>query len=163
MEAAPKDHRSTDSGDLRRKIPAWLAGDLDERALRAFEEALAGDAALRAETGGLRVLWEDLPDRAPEGAPVDYWPIVREQLPAGKTTPFPVPASNWRMAASFAAGIIAGLGLWLLATGGPATSLAAEEELLAHDTIMETLDPIPYTSMGGVWLAALPLDEEGDR
>ena len=39
----------------------------------------------------------------------------------------------------------------------------AEEELLAHDTIFETLDPIPYDSMAGTWLAALPLDEGGGR
>ena len=40
-------------------------------------------------------------------------------------------------------------------------SAAATEELLAHDSIFETLDPIPYDSMAGIYLAMLPLDEEG--
>jgi hypothetical protein len=146
--------------DFRQQIPAWLTGGLDERALRAFEERLAGDAALRNEVEELQALWDTLPDRAPEGAPIDFWPLIRDQLPAGRVIAFPERRSGWQIAVSFAAGIIVGLGLWLLATGGPAVSTAAEEELLAHDTIFESLDPLPLDSVGGIYLAALPLDEE---
>ncbi len=49
-------NRPVDPDDLRQQIPAWLAGDLGERALRAFEEGLAGEAALRDEVGGLAAL-----------------------------------------------------------------------------------------------------------
>ncbi len=154
-------NRPVDPDDLRQQIPAWLAGDLGERALRAFEEGLAGEAALRDEVENLRNLWETLPDRAPEGTPIDFWPLVRDQLPARRTAAFPARQEQWRVAVSFAAGIIVGLGLWLLGTGGPAVSTAAEEELLAHDTVFETLDPLPLDSIGGIYLAALPLDDEG--
>jgi len=160
MEEESLFNRPVDPDDLRQQIPAWLAGDLDERALRAFEEGLAGEAALRDEVEDLRALWETLPDRAPEGSPIDFWPLVRDQLPERRVIAFPEQRSGWQVAVSFAAGIVVGLGLWLLATGGPAISTAAEEELLAHDTIFETLDPLPLNSVGGIYLAALPLEEE---
>ncbi len=160
MESEPQRNRPD---DLRQLIPGWLAGDLDERDLRAFEEGLAGEAGLREEAEELQALWENLPDRAPVGAPVDFWPLVRDQLPLHRTVAFPDKQGGWRVAVSFAAGIIVGLGLWLLATGGPSASLAAEDELLAHDSIFEALDAIPSDSMAGIYLAALILDEEESR
>ncbi len=161
MREEPDRNNPTDLEELRRQIPAYLAGMLDERAHQAFEEGMAGEDSIRSEVEELRALWDSIPDRAPETAPTDFWPLVREHLPSRRLIAFPEPQPGWRVAVSFAAGIIIGLGLWLLATGGPAMSAAATEELLAHDSIFETLDPIPYDSMAGIYLAMLPLDEEG--
>ena len=161
MREEPDRHNQTDLEDLRKQIPAYLSGMLDERALQAFEEGMSGEPSIRNELEELRILWDTLPDWAPEEAPTDFWPGIQEQLPVRRLAIFPEQQSNWRIAVSFAAGIIVGLGMWLLATGGPTASLAANEEVLAHDTIFETFDPIPYESMAGTWLAALPLDEDG--
>jgi hypothetical protein len=64
------------------------------------------------------------------------------------------------MATSFAAGVLVGLSIWLLATGGPSVTTAAEEELLAQESIFESLDPIPPESMGGIYFALLPLEDQ---
>ena len=161
MREEPDRHNQTDLEDLRKQIPAYLTGMLDERTLQKFEEGMSGEDSVRSEVEELRAIWDSLPDWAPEGAPTDFWPGIREQLPVRNLVPFPERQSGWRFAVSFAAGIIVGLGMWLLATGGPAPGFAAEEELLALDTIFETFDPIPYESMAGTWLAVLPLDGGG--
>ncbi|MFC1545103.1 hypothetical protein ACFL44_00385 [Gemmatimonadota bacterium] len=161
MREEPDQHNQTDLEDLRKQIPAYLSGMLNERARRAFEEGIAGEPSIGNEIEELRILWDTLPDWAPEGAPTDFWPQIREQLPVRRLAFFPNQQSGWRFALSFAAGILLGLGMWLVATGGPATGIAAEEEFLAHDSIFETLDPIPLESIGGIYLAALPLDEGG--
>jgi len=161
MREEPDRHNQTDLEGLRKQIPAYLSGLLDERAHQAFEEGMSGEESIRSEVEELRAFWDALPDWAPEEAPTDFWPMIREQLPVRRLVPFPESQSGWRVAVSFAAGVIVGLGLWLLATGGPAMSAAATEELLAHDSIFETLDPIPLDSMAGIYLAALPLDEGG--
>jgi anti-sigma-K factor RskA len=153
-------NRSVNGGEFSEQIPAFLAGVLKGPALRAFEERLAQDESLRAETERLRSLWEDLPDSAPETAPVDFWPPVRTRLERARVSEFPAPQPTWRIAVSFAAGIIVGLSIWLLATGGPTESTAATEELMVHDSIFETLDPIPSESLAGFYLAMLPLEEE---
>ena len=153
-------NRSGNSGEFCVQIPAYLAGELKGPALRAFEERLAEDESLRAEAERLRSLWENLPDSAPESAPVDFWPLVRTRLKTARVSEFPAPQPSWRIAVSFAAGVIIGLSIWILATGGPTESTAATEELLAHDSIFETLDPIPSESVAGIYLSMLPLEEE---
>ncbi|MFC1628765.1 hypothetical protein ACFL3H_06585 [Gemmatimonadota bacterium] len=161
MKEEPNRQNQTDPEGLRSQIPAYLSGMLDERACRAFEEGISREESVRNEVEELRSLWDTLPDWAPEAAPTDYWPMIRDQLPIRRIRSFPEQQSGWRVAISFAAGVIVGLGLWLLASSGPAMSAAAAEELLAQDSIFETLDPIPLDSMAGIYLAALPLDESG--
>ncbi len=155
-----RQNRSGNRGEFSEQIPAFLAGELKGSALRTLEERLAEDESLRAEAERLRSLWEELPDSAPESAPVDFWPLVQTRLKTARISEFPVSQPTWRIAVSFAAGIVIGLSIWLLATGGPTESTAATEELLAHDSIFETLDPIPSESLAGIYLTVLPLNGE---
>lgn len=145
---------------FREQIPAYLAGMLDERSTSLLEQHLPGCEACRSDLEQLRTLWENLPDRAPQTAPIDFWPPLRSRLERERLVALPVPQPHWRLALSFAAGLVAGLGLWILGTGGPAPSSAATDELLAHETIFENLDPIPPESMAGLYLSLLTLEEE---
>ncbi len=104
-------------------------------------------------------LWENLPDRAPASAPADLWPAVRARIAREKVVPLPAPEPRWRLAVSFAAGLIAGLALWFLATGSLSDPAASIEEVLAQESVFEQLDPIPPTSMAGIYFATLTVDE----
>ena len=107
----------------------------------------------------LEALWEALPDRAPEHAPTAVWPLVRSQLGRKRLAALPRPVPRWRMATSFAAGVLVGVLAWSLATGGPSPS-AAEEELLAQESLFQTFDPIPPESVGGRYFAAVPVERD---
>lgn len=155
----PKQYDSNRSEEFRKLIPAFLAGDLDEKRSRILEEYLSENQQLRSEMERLFALWERLPDRAPPSSPVDLWSQLRTRLEEERLAVFTIPPSRWKMAVSFAAGVILGLGIWLLGTGGPSISSASTQELLAHEIIFESMDPIPPESMAGIYLSMLPIDE----
>ena len=144
----------------RAMIPAYLAGTLNERSRDRLEDHLAGCETCRSELELLNGVWETLPDRAPHNAPLDYWPLVRSQLEKKNIVAFPTAQPRWRVALSFAAGLVAGLGFWVIGTGGPTLSMAAAEEFAEHEIIFEYLDPIPPESMAGQYLTAFSLLEE---
>ncbi len=106
-------------------------------------------------------VWEAMPDRAPAGAPVDLWPGVRARIAREKIVPLPARESHWRIAVSFAAGLLAGLALWFLATSGAVDPVLSTEEILAQEAVFESLDPIPPASIGGIYFATLTFEEEG--
>ena len=146
--------------DSLRLVPDYLAGTLDAKRLAEFEVRLSEDAGLRATVEELRSLWDDLPDRAPAEAPYPLWQAVQTRLIQSRIRTYPGYQPRWRMAVSFAAGVLVGLSVWLLGMGGPSASRAAEEELLAQESIFESLDPIPRESLGGIYLALLPLEDQ---
>jgi ferric-dicitrate binding protein FerR (iron transport regulator) len=151
---------TSSSGDDRFEwIPAYLAGTLDKRRTREFEVRLREDPGLRAAVEEMDGFWDTLPDRAPDTAPVAVWSLVNARLAERHFADYPVAPQRWRLAASFAAGLLVGLTVWALSTGGPTASSAAEDELLAQESIFETLDPIPPESVGGIYLSALPVQE----
>lgn len=141
-------------------IPAYLAGTLDKRRTEEFQARLSEDPGLRTALEEMDRLWDTLPDRAPGAAPVELWPLVNARLAEHRFAEYPVGQQRWRLAASFAAGLLVGLTIWALGTGGPTTSSAAEEELLAQESIFETFDPIPPESVGGIYFTALPIQEQ---
>jgi len=145
---------------FRGSIPAYLAGTLDERSRNGLEDHLADCETCRSELDLLDSVWEALPDRSPHNVPLDYWPLVLSQLEINNTVAFPTAQPRWRVALSFAAGLVAGLGFWVIGTGGPALSMAAADEIAEHEVIFEYLDPIPPESMAGQYLAAFSLPEE---
>jgi ferric-dicitrate binding protein FerR (iron transport regulator) len=147
------------AGNLFDWIPAYLAGTLDKSRVEQFEARLEEDLELRAALGEMDRLWESLPDRAPDTAPVALWPLVEARLAESRFVEYPVANQRWRLAASFAAGLLVGLTIWALSTGGPTASSAAEEELLAQESIFETFDPIPPESVGGIYFTALPIQD----
>jgi|GEM_PF-1607286 len=153
-------HKQAHPDTYREKIPAYLAGTLDERSRSTLEGHLPECEACRTDLQRLRTLWENLPDRAPGSAPLDFWPQLKVLLEENKIVEFTAPQPRWRVAISFAAGLVAGLGIWTAGTGGPALSSAATDELLAHEILFENLDPIPPDSMAGQYLSLLPLEEE---
>jgi len=149
--------------DMRSRAADYVAGALEGGSRARFEEALSGDEELRALVEGLAALWEGLPDRAAAVSPVGLRPLVESRLRmTSRIVAFPTAVPRWRMAVSFAAVVFVGIAAWALATGGPADTSAAEQELLAHESIFETLDPIPSSSVGGLWFTALPLEPEGE-
>jgi len=105
--------------------------------------------------------WENLPDRAPASTPVDLWPGVRARIAADRIVPLPAREPRWRIAVSFAAGLLTGLALWFLASSGTADPTLSAEEIIAQDAVFETFDPIPPTSIGGIYFATLTTGDEG--
>ena len=144
----------------RAMIPAYLAGTLNEHSHNGLEDHLAGCESSRSELDLLNSVWEMLPDRAPHNAPLDYWPLVRSRLEKKNIVAFPTAQPRWRIALSFAAGMVAGLGFWVIGTGGPTLSMAAADEIAEHEVIFEYLDPIPPESIAGQYLTVFSLVEE---
>ncbi len=150
----------TNPDKYRAMIPAYLAGTLNERSHNGLEDHLAGCETCRSELDLLNNVWENLPDRAQHNAPLDYWPLVQSRLESKNTVTLPLAQSRWRVALSFAAGLVAGLGFWVIGTGGPTLSMAAADEIAEHEIIFEYLDPIPPESMAGQYLTAFSLMDE---
>jgi len=144
----------------REMIPAYLAETLNERSRNSLEDHLADCETCRSELELLKSVWEALPDSAPRDAPLDYRPLVQGYIDKHKIVEFPTAQPRWRIALSFAAGLVAGLGIWVVGTGGPALSMAAADELAEHEVIFEYLDPIPPESMAGQYLTAFSIQEE---
>ncbi len=144
----------------RKMVPAYLAGTLNERSRRGLEDHLEGCVTCRSELELLNSIWEALPDRTPHDAPLDYWPPVRSRLEKKNIAAFPSAQPRWRVALSFAVGLVAGLGFWVIGTGGPTLSMAASYELTEHEILFEYLDPIPPVSMAGQYLTVLSVEEE---
>jgi anti-sigma factor RsiW len=145
---------------MKELIPAYLAGTLNERSTSSLGEHLIKCEACQAELRQLTAIWEALPDRAPQDAPLDYWPLVQSRLEKNNIVAFPQTQPRWRVALSFAAGLVAGLGFWVIGTGSPALSMAAADELTEHEFIFEYLDPIPPESMAGQYLTVLSIEDE---
>ena len=152
-----QDRASPDA--YREKIPAFLAGTLDEHSIGALETHLQECETCRSDLQRLSTIWENLPDRAPASAPLDLWPLLQTILEGGRLAAFPAAQPRWRLALSFAAGLLAGLGLWVFGTGGPAVSTAVTDELSEHEVLFEYLDPIPPESITGQYLTLLSIDD----
>jgi len=146
--------------EARDRIPALLAGTLAEDTEAAVRRHLEVCAACREETEALRRLWETLPDRAPDRAPGELWPAVRTRLRRERILVLPEPQPWWRLVASFAAGVVVGLLLWRLGTGGPAPGEASMEEMLAQGSLFEQMDPVPPQSAAGRYLALMSFSED---
>jgi hypothetical protein len=114
------------------------------------------------EERSAKALWDNLPDRAPAKAPADLWPAVRARIEGEKIVPLPAREPRWRLAVSFAAGLLVGFALWFLAISGTADPALSAEEILAQEAVFEALDPIPPSSVGGIYFATLTY-EEGRR
>lgn len=155
-----RNHSNREGDDLRSLIPAYLSGTLERRPAARFQERLRADAELQRAVEMLARLWEELPDRASASVPFDLWPAVRSRLAAERSIPFPAYQPRWRVAVSFATGLLVGLTVWLLGTGGPSAGSAAENELLAQESVFESLDPIPPESVGDIYFTLLPLGEQ---
>ncbi|MFO7767367.1 MAG: zf-HC2 domain-containing protein [bacterium] len=155
-----EEHRNMGHDEARGMLPSLLSGTLDEGIREAVEEHLEVCAACREEAAGLRALWEDLPDRAPARPPADLWPEVRSRLLRERVLTLPERQPWGRLAASFAAGLLMGLLLWRLGTGGPAPSQASVEELMAHGSLFEQMDPVPPQSAAGRYLALMSFSED---
>ncbi len=145
----PEEHPS------RERIADLLAGNLGGREGAELTAHLEGCVVCRGLADRLEALWENLPDRVPATAPVDLWPAVQARLYAPAVRPFTASQPLWRLAVSFAAGLLIGVAAWQFATGGQGPAAAVAEELAVHETLVAGLDPIPPQSMGGLWLQAV--------
>ena len=115
---------------------------------------------------GFERLWDAVSDRAPGSAPVDLWPGVRARLATRRkgVVRIIIPASTWRMAASFAAGVLLALGIWIAGTGGVTGSEAADMELMVQESLFQQMDSIPPESIAGRYLSwAEVRDDSGER
>ena len=142
----------SDKHPTRERLADLAAGRLAPRERETLAAHLADCPACRAVVERLEEVWADLPDRVPAAAPVDLWPGVRARLHEDRTVAFPVPQPRWRIAVSFAAGLLIGIAAWSLATGGHGPTTAVAEELAVHEVLLSGLEPIPPESMGGIWL-----------
>jgi hypothetical protein len=142
----PEEHPS------RERIADLLAGTLSGREEEELTAHLEDCTLCRGLADRLEALWQNLPDRVPAAAPFDLWPAVRARLHAPTVLSFPVSQPWWRLAVSFAAGLLIGIAAWQFATGSQGPAAAMAEELAVHETLVAGLDPIPPQSMGGLWL-----------
>ena len=145
----PEEHPS------RERIADLLAGTLGGREGAELTAHLEGCTICRGLADRLEALWENLPDRVPAAAPINLWPAVQARLHSPAVLSFPVPQPLWRLAVSFAAGLLIGIVAWQFATGSQGPTAAVAEELAVHETLVAGLDPIPPQSMGGLWLQAV--------
>lgn len=136
----------------RARLPAYLAGGLKESERLPIETHLVNCAGCRQEAEALQHLWDSLPDRAPASSPRDLWPGVRARIAASRIVPLPSRQYAWRMAASFAAGILVAIAIWVSGTGGVSDSQAADLELMVHESMFQQLDPVPPESFAGRYL-----------
>ena len=142
----------------RAQLAALLDGPVRGRGGARLQAHLAHCAQCRRQVEQWRTMWVDLPDRAAGRPAPDLWPALRPRL--GTSSVVVLPQPRWRLAASFAAGLMAGLLIWRVGTGGIQLTTAAESELLAQETVFSYLDPIPPESLAGRYLSLLPLGEE---
>lgn len=142
-----------DAHPAHERLAALAAGDLAPREREALASHLEVCPVCREKVERLQRVWEDLPDRVGATAPLDLWPAVRARLHEERTVAFPAaPQPRWRIAVSFAAGLLIGIAAWSLATGGHGPTTAVAEELAVHEVLMSGLEPIPPESVGGIWL-----------
>ncbi len=141
-----------DKHPARERLADLAAGDIAPREREALDAHLSVCPICRETVERLERVWEGLPDRVPAAAPADLWPAVRARLHEGRQVAFPAPQPRWRIAVSFAAGLLIGIAAWSLATGGHGPTIAVAEELAVHESLMFGLEPIPPESMGGIWL-----------
>ena len=136
----------------RERIADLLADRLSGRERAELTVHLEGCATCRGLADRLAALWENLPDRVPATAPADLWPAVQARLHGPAVLSFPAAQPLWRLAVSFAAGLLIGVAAWQFATGGRGPAVAAAEELAVHESLLAGLDAIPPESLSGLWL-----------
>jgi anti-sigma factor RsiW len=132
------------------RIDAYLDGELDDAAQRAFDDHVAACRSCREALARARDLWEavELADRAPR---VDLWPGVSARLEARRRRPWTW-VQRGLAAAAVAAGVLLGLGLGVegAAPGGT--------EMVSSDGYLESSLP----SLDELWLQLGDLEKDAE-
>lgn len=101
---------NTPRPNTRAALDAWLRGELDAEAERAFLAAAEEDQELRREVAEYRELIGQVRGLPPEIEPErDLWPGIAARIPTGRRRPWP-----WALAAS----LLVAAGLALIARQG---------------------------------------------
>lgn len=130
------------------RIGAYLDGELDADARRAFDDHVAACEPCRSALQQARDLWETV-DMAGQAPRVDLWPGVSARLDARRRRPWTW-AQRGLAAAAVAAGILLGLGL-----GGEAPAPRGAD-MAATDGYLESSLP----SLDQLWLQLGDLDKD---